>query len=228
LIVLCSVAALALVWARKFRQPEPPPVSIPEPDAREMSPIRRAVLIVIIMIVFMLIPFVILSQVQSAAAQNGIALDWNRNAFMIITGTGVLAILLMMTLLLKRRHEASRPQTPIPPVTPAAEETPKDVFEMTDSEIRQKLGLEAPGPAPVVSPPDPDQVSNLRTRRTLVMIIGILAGMGAPLIILLTMIADGELTNRSTGEVLAIFGICAFALIMAVVMIVFFGLQTKK
>jgi hypothetical protein len=146
LIVLCSVAALALLWARKFRKAE-----LPQPD----------------------------------------------------------------------------PAT-IPPITPAVEETPKDVFEMSDHEIREKLGLETPNPISAPPPPDPAEVQKWRTRRMLVMVIGILAGMGAPLIILLTMISDGELANRSFGEILAIFGICAFALIMAVVLIVFFGRQTRN
>jgi len=233
-IALSAVSALALLWARKFRQPLPPAVPLPsrpsagEPDAEPKSPNRRAIFIVLFMIVFMLIPFVILYLIQFAAAEAGVPFDWNRYAFLIIVGTGVLAVFLMLTLLLKRRHSASRSQMPVPPPPVVSEETQKDVFEMSDREIRQKLGLEAPDPVPAPPPPDPEETRKWKSRRMLVMVIGILAGMGAPLIILLAMLSDGDLANRSTNDILAIFGICGFALVMAVVMIIFFGLKTKK
>jgi hypothetical protein len=129
-----------------------------------------------------------------------------------------------------RKSELPEPK-PAPTPVPAQvnEEAPKDVFELSDHEIRQKLGLEPPDPAALVPPPPPDPaaVKKWQTRRMMVIVIGILAGMGLPLIFLLASVSDGTLANRSYGDILAIFGITAFAVILVIVLIVFFANRTR-
>jgi hypothetical protein len=239
-IVLCTVAVLSLLWARKLHQdlpPEPPkPPAIPEPllraivnDGRKSSPTRRPLVVVITMIVLMLLPFVFLGLIQSSASDLGIALDWNRYAFMIIIGTGAVAVLIMFTLLLKRRRDASRSEMPVPPVTPIVEETPKDVFELSDHEIRQKLGLEPPDLVAAVPPPPPDpaEIKRWKAKRALVMVIGLLAGLFLPLIMFLAYATD-ESSPRSLQDQVTIYTIIASSLILGVVLIVFFARQTRK
>ncbi len=246
-LVLCTVAVIALLWARKFHQdtlPEPGPTIgniethklVPtraaQPETRlNKAPVRKVTFFITLMVTALfLAPIAIITAAQTGTGNLTYALDWNQYAVFIIAGLVVVAAAVSLVVRASRKSTPQEPEILPMPAT-IVEEKPKDVFELSDREIRQKLGLEAPDPAAAPLPPpapDPAEAANLQGRRMLMMIIILLAGLGAPLLILFTFISNDSMATRSLQEILTIFGISGFALIMAVVLILFFAKQTRK
>ena len=243
-LVLCTVAVIALLWARKFHQDTLPeaktalgstdtpkliPAIVPQPEPGvNKPPIRKITFFVTLVITaLILIPTTKMTIDMAGTGNLTYALDWNQYAVFIIAGLVVVAAAISLVVRASRKSSPHEPEI-LP--TPAAvlEDKPKDVFELSDREIRQKLGLEAPEPAAAPPPPpDPAEMKRWKAKRALVMIIGLLAGLFLPLIMFLAYATD-ESSPRTHQDQVTIYGIIASALIVGVVLIVFFARQTRK
>jgi hypothetical protein len=104
------------------------------------------------------------------------------------------------------------------------------VFTLSDHEIRQKLGLEPPEIPETPPPPAPDPAAQARWRakRWGIMIIGFMAGILGPLLMLVVSFSTGGLTGISRSDRIMVYAIIGVALVMGTFFTVFFAVRSRK
>lgn len=145
---------------------------------------------------------------------------------------------LMLTAFIALRWARSFRKPALPEPEPAQApvlsgvEAPKDVYSLSDHEIRQKLGLEPPNITEMASatlpPPQPTDRANIKKRKLMVVIIGFLAGVVGPLLMLAVSLSTDTPAGTTAYERVMVYVVIGLGLVMGIFFVVFFALRAGK